>query len=194
MTSNGESMTTQEFIDVLLSPDRIQASDPLFILSFVPITAYETVADIGCGPGYFTVPLAKSLINGKLHALDVNEEMVAACEKRVRQARMGNVEVQKCGDFDFPIEPGSLDGAFLAFVVHHSEDKGRFLNAVRGLMQPKGWCSILEWFRKDTGSGPPLERRIDPGELEEMARAAGFRTMGWRSLNDEHYMMTLRNP
>jgi hypothetical protein len=107
---------------------------------------------------------------------------------------MGNVEVQKCGNFDFPIEPASLDGAFLAFVVHHTEDKGRFLNAVRGLMQPKGWCSILEWFRKDTGSGPPLERRIDPGELEEMARAAGFRTMGWRSLNDEHYMMTLRNP
>ena len=89
-------------------------------------------------------PWPKSLINGKLHALDVNEEMVAACEKRVRQARMGNVEVQKCGDFDFPIEPGSLDGAFLAFVVHHTEDKGRFLNAVRGLMQPKGWCSILE--------------------------------------------------
>ena len=155
MTSNGEPMTTQEFIDVLLSPDRIQTSDPLVILSFVPINAYETVADIGCGPGYFTIPLAKSLINGKLYAVDVNEEMVAACRERVRQARMGNVEVDQCGEFDFPIEPASLDGAFLAFVVHHSEDRGRFLSAVRGLMQPRGWCSILEWFRKDTGSGPP---------------------------------------
>ncbi len=193
MTSNGEPMTTQEFIDVLLSPDRIQTSDPLVILSFVPINAYETVADIGCGPGYFTIPLAKSLINGKLYAVDVNEEMVAACRERVRQARMGNVEVDQCGEFDFPIEPASLDGAFLAFVVHHSEDRGRFLNAVRGLMQPRGWCSILEWFRKDTGSGPPLERRIDPDELEELARDAGFRTRGWRPLNDEHYLMTLRN-
>ena len=193
MTSNGEPMTTQQFIDVLLSPDRIQTSDPLVIMSFVPINAYETVADIGCGPGYFTIPLAKSLINGKLYALDIDDEMVAACRERVRQARMGNVEVDKCGEFEFPIEAGSLDGAFIAFVVHHSEDRGRFLNAVRGLMQPRGWCSILEWFRKDTGSGPPLERRIDPGELEETARAAGFRTMGWRPLNDEHYLMTLRN-
>ena len=193
MTSNGEPMTTQQFIDVLLSPDRIQTSDPLVIMSFVPINAYETVADIGCGPGYFTIPLAKSLINGKLYALDIDDEMVAACRERVRQARMGNVEVDKCGEFEFPIEAGSLDGAFIAFVVHHSEDRGRFLDAVRGLMQPRGWCSILEWFRKDTGSGPPLERRIDPGELEETARAAGFRTMGWRPLNDEHYLMTLRN-
>ena len=193
MTSNGEPMTTQQFIDVLLSPDRIQTSDPLVIMSFVPINAYETVADIGCGPGYFTIPLAKSLINGKLYALDIDDEMVAACRERVRQARMGNVEVDKCGEFEFPIEAGSLDGAFIAFVVHHSEDRGRFLNAVRGLMQPRGWCSILEWFRKDTGSGPPLERRIDPDELEETARAAGFRTMGWRPLNDEHYLMTLRN-
>ena len=84
-----------------------------------------------------------------MYAVDVNEEMVAACRERVRQARMGNVEVDKCGEFDFPIEPASLDGAFLAFVVHHSEDRGRFLNAVRGLMQPRGWCSILEWFRKE---------------------------------------------
>ena len=193
MTSNGEPMTTQQFIDVLLSPDRIQTSDPLVIMSFVPMNAYETVADIGCGPGYFTIPLAKSLINGKLYALDIDDEMVAACRERVRQARMGNVEVDRCGEFEFPIEAGSLDGAFLAFVVHHSEDRGRFLDAVRGLMQPRGWCSILEWFRKDTGSGPPLERRIDPDELEETARAAGFRTMGWRPLNDEHYLMTLRN-
>ena len=194
MTSNGEPMTTQEFIDVLLSPDRIQSSDPLVILSFVPINAYETVADIGCGPGYFTIPLAKSLINGKLYAVDVNEEMVAACRERVRQARMGNVEVDKCGEFDFPIEPASLDGAFIAFVVHHSRGQGQVPGTPCAvLMQPRGWCSVLEWFRKDTGSGPPLERRIDPGELEETARAAGFRTMGWRPLNDEHYLMNLRN-
>ena len=41
--------------------------------------------------------------------------------------------------------------------------------------------------------GPPLERRIDPVDLEVMAREAGFRTMGWRDLNGDHYMMTLRN-
>ena len=51
----------------------------------------------------------------------------------------------------------------------------------------------IEWYKKETAMGPPLERRIDPDELDEVARDAGFRTMGWRDLNGDNYMMTLRN-
>ena len=193
MTSNQEPTTTQEFIKDLLSPDRLEVSDPFVILSFCPINVHETVGDIGCGPGYFTLPLAKALVNGKVYALDIDDEMVAACRQRVSQARLGNVEVVQCYEYDFPIHPASLDGAFLAFVVQQSPDKPRFLSAVRRLIQPKGWCVVLDWYRKETGTGPPLERRVDPGELEQMARQAGFRNRGWRDLNGEHYMMTLRN-
>ncbi len=167
--------------------------DPFRILSFCPVNVRDTVAEIGCGPGYFTLPLAKALVYGKILALDLDEEMLAACRERVDQVRMGNVEILKCSEFEFPIEAGSVDGAFLAFVVQASPDKGRFLEAVREVIQPRGWCSILEWYRKETKTGPPLERRIDPDDLEKVARDAGFRTMGWRDLNGDNYMMTLRN-
>ncbi len=83
---------------------------------------------------------------------------------------------------------------FLAFVVQQSPDKPRFLEAVRGLMRPRGWCTILEWYHKETETGPPLERRVDPDDLRGMAEAAGFRCRTWRDLNGEQYMMTLRNP
>ncbi len=193
MTSSSESTDNQEFIRQLLSPERAETSDPIVILSFSPINAYDTVADIGCGPGYFTLPLAKALVRGKVLALDLDDEMLAACRERVAQARMGNVEILKCSEFEFPIEAGSVDGVFLAFVIQASPDKGRFLKAVREVLQPRGWCSVLEWYRKETEMGPPLERRIDPEDLEVMARDAGFRTMGWRDLNGDQYMMTLRN-
>ncbi len=192
MSSDREPSTTREFIDALLSPNRLAAADPLVIFSFCPINIHETVADIGCGPGFFTVPLAKSLINGKLYALDIDEEMVAACQQRVLDARMGNVEVLQCGEYDFPVEPESLDGAFVAFVVHHSPDRPRFLSAVRDLVLPKGWCVVLEWYKKETESGPPLGHRLDPEELVQLARGAGFRSLGWRDLNGEQYMVTFR--
>ena len=193
MTSSSEPTSMQEFIQRLLSPERAETLDTFVILSFCPINVHDTVAEIGCGPGYFTLPLAKALVNGKVLSLDIEDEMVAACRERVAQARMGNVEILKCSEFEFPIEAGSVDGAFLAFVVQASPDKGRFLRAVREVIQPRGWCSILEWYRKETKMGPPLERRIDPGDLENVARNAGFRTMGWRDLNGDNYMMTLRN-
>ncbi len=193
MASHTGPSDNQEFIRQLLSPERAETSDPIVILSFSPINAYDTVADIGCGPGYFTLPLAKALVRGKVLALDLDDEMLAACRERVAEARLGNVEILKCSEFEFPIEAGSVDGVFLAFVIQASPDKGRFLKAVREVIQPRGWCSVLEWYRKETEIGPPLERRIDPEDLEAMAREAGFRTMGWRDLNGDQYMMTLRN-
>ena len=193
MASHTGPSDNQEFIRQLLSPERAETSDPIVILSFSPINAYDTVADIGCGPGYFTLPLAKALVRGKVLALDLDDEMLAACRERVAEARLGNVEILKCSEFEFPIEAGSVDGVFLAFVIQASPDKGRFLKAVREVIQPRGWCSVLEWYRKETEMGPPLERRIDPEDLEVMARDAGFRTMGWRDLNGDNYMMTLRN-
>ena len=183
----------QEFIQMLLAPERSQSVDTFLVLSFSGINLHDTVADIGCGPGFFTLPLAKYLVSGKLYALDINDEMLAACREQVAQARLGNVEILKCDEFSFPLETGSLDGVFLAFVVQQSPDKPRFLRAVRDLLLPRGWCTILEWYRKETETGPPLERRIDPTDLEVMAREAGYRNRGWRDLNGEQYIMMLRN-
>ena len=191
MTS--EPISTSELIRKLLSRERSESLDSFLVLSLSEINPHDTVADIGCGPGFFTVPLAKFLVNGKVYALDIDDEMLTACSQQVTQARMGNVEVLKCEEFAFPLEPGSVDGAFLAFVVQQTSDRPRFLRAVRELLTPGGWCTILEWYRKETETGPPLERRIDPSHLEETAREAGYRTRGWRDLNGEQYMMMLRN-
>jgi len=193
MTSAPGDMTTQEFIQRLLSPQRDASLDTLAILSFSGISYRDRVADIGCGPGYFTIPLAKALVEGKLYALDIDNEMLDACRERVAQARMGNVEILKCEEFDSSLEAGSLDGIFLAFVIQQSPDKPRFLKAVRQLLRPRGWGAILEWYRKETETGPPLERRVDPELMEELVKSAGFRYLGWRDLNGDQYMMTLRN-
>jgi SAM-dependent methyltransferase len=194
MTAEPNDMTTQEFIQRLLDPNRPQRLDPFEVMAFMEIGDWDQVADIGCGPGYFTIPLAKTLINGKLYALDINEEMLEACRERVSQARLGNVEVLKCDEFDFPIEKGSLNGLFLAFVIQQSPDKPRFLRTVRELLRPRGWCTILEWYHKETETGPPLERRVDPEDMRKMANGAGFRYVSWRDLNNgDQYMMTLRN-
>ena len=175
----------------MLSRERSESLDSFLVLSHSEISLHDTVADIGCGPGFFTVPLAKFLVNGTVYALDIDDEMLSACRQQVAQARMGNVEFLKCEEFAFPLEPGSVDRAFLAFVVQQTSDRPRFLRAVRELLTLGGWCTVLEWYRKETETGPPLEPRMDPSLLEETARVAGYRTRGWRDLNGEQYMMML---
>ena len=193
MSTNSDHGPMHSSIARLLRPERGETLDPFRVLSLCPVNPRDTVADIGCGPGYFTLPLAKFLINGKVLALDMSDEMVEACQTRLDEARMGNVEVMKCGEYDFPLAPASVDGLFIAFVVHHPDDREHFLTAAKGILKTGGWCFIIEWQKKDTESGPPQERRITPEELRQFAENSGFRVQGSRDLNDEHYIMTLIN-
>lgn len=98
MTSHPDDMTTQEFIQALLDPVRAERVDTFAVLTYSDINDRDTVADIGCGPGYFTIPLAKTLYNGKLYALDIDDDMLEACRQRVAESRLGNVEILKCGE------------------------------------------------------------------------------------------------
>ena len=181
-------------VERMLRPERMETLDPFRVLSHCPVNPRDTVADIGCGPGYFTLPLAKFLINGKVFGLDTSDEMVEACRVRLDEARLGNFEVLKCGEYDFPVAPASVDGLFIAFVVHHPSDRERFLTAAKEMLKPGGWCFIMEWHKKETESGPPLEARITPDELREIAKNCGFKVQGSpRDINEDNYMMTLIN-
>ena len=184
--------TSQEHIEQLLSPEREEELDTFMAMSFMPIDPYDRVADIGCGPGYFSIPMAKHLVHGKLYAMDIDDEMLDALRPRVEEAKLGNIEVLKCGATDFPLETESLDGVLLAFVIDQSEDRIGFLEAVWDLLTPRGWCVVLEWYRETTESGPPLERHIDPDELEALAVETGYRFRWWRDLNGSQYMALLR--
>ena len=193
MTERFQYPETEAFIQRLLRPERAELTDPFTIINLMPIEPFDHVADIGCGPGFFSIPIAKYLIHGKLYALDIEEGMLEALRERVAEAKLGNVEVLLCEEAEFPVAESTLDGVFLAFVTHHPPDRIGFLEAVRRLLKPKGWCTILEWFRKETESGPPLEHRIDPDEMMGLCRKAGFQHRGWRDLNGQQYMTMAKN-
>ena len=187
-----ECKSLKAYIAQLISAEREEGLDPFLVMMRMPIDPHDHVADIGCGPGFFSIPMAKYLTYGQLHAIDVLDEMVEVTRQRVAEARLGNVQVSRCSQAEFPIELGSLDGAMVAFVLHRNENKVGLMKAARELLKPRGWCTVLELYRRDTGGGPPLGVRIGPSEMEGIAKDAGFQFQGWRDINGRHYMATLR--
>ena len=181
-----------ERIQHLLSPERRERLDPPRILALLPLRPYLTIADVGCGPGLFTIPLAKSVWDGKVYALDVEEEMLEAVRQRAQQARLGNIVTLKSEETTLPLEPGSLDGVLLACVLHESSDRGTFLKAVVEALKHGAWCAIIEWrMAADTSEGPPPEHRIAEEEVVDLAKEAGMRVTLRRELSNFHYMLLL---
>ncbi len=184
--------TTAERIQRLLSPERRERLDVPRILSLLSLRPYLAVADIGCGPGLFTIPLAKNLWDGKVYAVDVEEEMLEAVRSSAVKARLRNITTLKSDGTTLLLEPGCLDGALLACVLHEAADKGAFLKGVVGAMKRGGWCAIIEWQKAlPGGEGPPPEHRIAEEDVVQMAKDAGLRLSMRRELNSYHYLLVL---
>ena len=182
--------SSADSIQRLLSLERQERLDVHRILSLLPLRPYLTVADVGCGPGLFTIPLAKTLWGGKVYALDTQEEMLEAVRQRAQEARLGNIVTLKSEGHALPLEPDSMDGALLVCTLHEVSDKPAFLEAVVEVLRHSAWCAVIEWRTgSGTDEGPPPERRIAEEEALRLASEAGLRVTLRRELNDYHYML-----
>ena len=177
---------------LLVADDRQLSVDTHRVLSLLPINRYHSVADVGCGPGYFTLPLAKYLFDGRVYALDIQQEMLDAASAELNRVRLSNVDVMLTHEDRLPLEDGSVDGAFIAFAIHEADDPRNMLAETRRCLRDNGWLALLEWHKREMDDGPPVEDRIAEDDLRSMASEAGFGLTNRHSLNDSQYMLIMR--
>jgi len=54
----------------------------------------QTVADVGAGTGYFSLPLAETVgLQGKVYAVDAQNEMLALLRQKLDESAIPNVEL-----------------------------------------------------------------------------------------------------
>ena len=184
--------STEERIETLLAPERRDRLDALQIFSVLPLRPYTTVADVGCGPGLLTIPLAKAVWDGHVYAVDVDDAMLEAVQKRATAARLSNITTMKSEDGKLPLKADAVDGILLACVLHEISARVSFLKSVAKSLKSGGWCGVVEWRAKTPdGAGPESNKRIAMEELQDLAVKAGLRASHRRELNDHYYMLLL---
>ncbi|MFA6362712.1 class I SAM-dependent methyltransferase [Methanoregula sp.] len=133
----------------------------------------DTVLDIGCGPGLFTLPIARRVgENGQVIAVDLQEGMLAILkEKATREGLGARIRLHKAGPHSLALEyPGRIDVAFGLCVIHEVSDPARLVQEVYSLLAPGGTFLIAE---------PKHEVSRDEFETDlSMAASAGFRRVG----------------
>jgi len=140
----GGRLCSAEHAGFLATPLRRLIHDPRRVLAGLARPG-DTVIDVGCGPGYFTLPLAETVgPTGRVVAVDLQPAMLE--QVRVRAARAGladRVELHPCAADtlgDLPVAD-----ALLAFaVVHELPDVARFWCEAAAALRPDGRLLLVE--------------------------------------------------
>ncbi len=169
--------------------------DPETILERLGLTGdSEDVVEFGCGYGTFTIPAA-AVVRGRVYALDIDPDMLAATATRAVAARAGNVQlVQR----DFMTEgTGLADGAAayaMLFNILHPLDPVCLLREAHRTLCSSGRLGIIHWnYDATTPRGPDMSFRPRPAQCLGWAQAAGFELTaeGIIDLPPYHWGMTL---
>lgn len=138
-------------------------------------TACGDVVDFGCGYGTFTLPAARR-VNGTVHALDIEEDMVRTTSQKAAEAGLSNVRAEVR---DFVARgsglPDACAGFALLFNILHCEDPGSLLREAFRVLAPGGRLAILHWNHDfATPRGPSMDIRPRPEQCRDWALRAGF--------------------
>jgi SAM-dependent methyltransferase len=133
----------------------------------------QSVVEMGCGYGTFTLPVARR-ISGRLTTLDIDAAMIEHPRQRAAEAGLWNIlyVVRDVLSEGFGVEEESQDGCLL-FNILHGEEPLRLLKEAARVVQPGGSVFVIHWrYDPATPRGPSMEIRPRPEQIVEWAGQA----------------------
>jgi ubiquinone/menaquinone biosynthesis C-methylase UbiE len=130
----------------------------------------RTVLELGPGPGYFTVEVARRLgPEGRLLCVDIQPKMIRALRRRLQREAVTNALPLVGNALALPLADRSVDGAFLVTVLGEVPDRLKALAELRRVLKLGGVLSITE-------SLPDPDYQF-PDVVRDLCRATGFRLL-----------------
>jgi ubiquinone/menaquinone biosynthesis C-methylase UbiE len=135
----------------------------------------EAILEIGPGPGYHSLAVARELEpGGTLHAFDVQQDMLDALALRASREGVSNVEPRQGDARKLPYDDAKFDGAFLVTVLGEIPDGDVALRELHRVLRPGARLVVGEILldphfvrastlrRRAEGAGFRFERRRGP--------------------------------
>jgi ubiquinone/menaquinone biosynthesis C-methylase UbiE len=104
-----------------------------------------TVLDVGCGPGFFTVEIAKMLNGtGNVIAADVQDGMLDIIRKKIQGTLLEqSIELHK-SEFESVGVTEKVDLVFAFWMVHEVRNQRKFFEELASILKPDGLFLIIE--------------------------------------------------
>ena len=181
------------FAELLMSPERKKWQDPETILNQIGFDGRASCADLGCGPGYFAIPLALRVSQGSIvYAVDQSgvmlEHLVKNLKNTASESVAGRVKAIQADVYHTTIPNESVGLVLFAQLLHDLDDHEAFFAEVKRIS--KDGCKVvdIDWQKRETADmGPPLEIRLSEDESRKILERNGFRVEHALNAGPHHY-------
>lgn len=157
----------------LLHPVRRLIQSPEAVVRWIGLRGDETLLELGCGPGYFSIALRNATPRGRLVLFDLQPEMLHMARKRVDPA--GTTVTPVAGNaMSLPFPDATFDAVFISAVLGEVPDRDACLAEVRRALRPGGRLVVNE-VRGDPDyiKAPDLDRACGEAGMKLRRRRKG---------------------
>ena len=130
---------------ILELPLRKLIHSPSEIADRLQLTVRSEVLEVGPGPGFFSVEIARRVPEGRLELFDLQPEMLLKARRKLERAGLSSVVGYTAGDArELKYPDASFDVAFLVSVLGEVPEPRKCLAMLHRIIRPGGLLSITE--------------------------------------------------
>lgn len=186
-------MNFEDLVQRFESEERAAYQKPEEVVQYLGELQGMTIMEIGAGTGYFSFRLVDA--GAKIIAADVDERFQAYIKNKRDSLAISDKQLAlRQVPYDDPkLEEEEVDMVLVVNTYHHIEAREKyFKNVLKGL-KDGGRLVVIDFFKKDTPVGPPVEMKLSSDEVKSELSIAGFNSF---EINEEllpyQYIVTAR--
>ena len=175
-------------------PEREREERTDRLIERLPLSPDDVVADIGAGTGYFSFPIAKRVPEGKVLAVDIQQEMLDMIEARKGDGDASNVETVLGTITDPKLPSNAVDLILIVDAYHEFSHPFEMGTAMADALKPEGKLILIE-YRAEDRSVPikPLHKMSEHQAIDEM-RAIGLKHLRTEDFLPQQHFLVFEKP
>lgn len=156
----------------------------------LPITSASAVADIGAGSGYYTFRIAPMVPQGKVFAVEIQDDAINYLNKKSKELGMNNVVTVKGTESSPNLLENTVDLAIMVDVYHELAYPEEMLEAIHKSLKPNGKFLLLEYRGEDPSIQIKPLHKMTVKQVEKELNANGFQLVeNGKFMKIQHFLV-----
>jgi ubiquinone/menaquinone biosynthesis C-methylase UbiE len=159
----------------LVRESRQREEDCRMLLEALAIKPGQTVCDLGCGNGFYTVELARQVgPRGTVYAVDIQPEMLRMLAERAAAENLRNIRPVLSTPIDPRLPAGKVDVVLCIDVYHEFSHPEAMLTRIRESLADGGRLVLAEFRGEDPAVPIKPLHKMTKAQVRAELEPAGF--------------------